>query len=218
MIGKIAIGFIVLACVSSAQVTQSKPSAIKVIWSPPRIGWQDNPPSPTVPKEMIGTLRIDNMPINLEETKLEDARKHFGGTIGSRGDAGDAEAWLCLHGSDVNGPWIFWLTSGEIDGPSIGGFQWRRLSSSEKPDRRCRSLPNEGGGIRLPLAIHPGMTKLEVQQILGMPTYVRNNTQFFSHEHQRIIGKETWTVSNDMALVFRYGVVWAMEVAKTTSD
>lgn len=167
---------------------------------------------------MIGTLRIANMPIVLGETKLQTVQRRFGGTLGSRGDAGDAEAWLCLYGSDSEGPWIFWLTSGEIDGPAIGGFQWRSLSRKEGPDRRCRFLPQAKGGIELPLAIHPGLNEAEVRQILGSPTVVRGKTLIFSHEHRMVIHGETWTVSNDVAVFFVDGAVRAIEVAKTTSD
>ena len=173
-------------------------------------------PRPTVPKEMVGALSVANVPIVIEETKLEDARKRFGGTVGSRGDAGDAEAWLCLHGNDANGPWILWLESFEINGPDVGGFQWRRLSPNESPDRRCGRIPDDKGGIDLPLALHLGMTEVEVQKVLGRPTVTRGKTLFFSHEHQRVIDKENYSVSNHLALVFRDGMLWEIEAVKIT--
>lgn len=167
---------------------------------------------------MIGSLRVGGMSIILEETKLDDARKHFGAGIGGRGDAGDAEAWVCLHGSDDDGPWMFWLTSGEIDGPSIGGFQWRRLSPDEMPDRRCPLLSKKSGGIELPAAIHLGIEEQEVRQILGRPTFEKGKLLIFSHEHRRVIRGETFYVSNNIAILVREGVVWAIEVAKSTGD
>ena len=210
----------VVAAVSScpAQTASSRTSAKTVVWSPPRTGWWDNMPKPTVPNEMIGALRVADFPITLEKTKLEDMHKRFGGTIGDRGDAGDAEAWLCLFGSDSERRWIIWLTSGEIDGPAIGGFQWRLLSLNETPDRRCSPLPEKKGGIKLPIALHPGMTEAEVQLILGRPTATRGKTLFFRHEHQETIRKEQFTASNGVAIVIREGVVWAIEVAETTSN
>jgi hypothetical protein len=167
---------------------------------------------------MIGSLRVANLPIVLEETNLEDVQKRFGGTIGDSGDAGDALGWLCLYESNKDGPWILWLTSSEINGPTIGGFQWRRLSIQETPDQRCSQLREDKGRIELPIALHLGMTELEVQKILGRPTVTRGKTLFFCHEHQKVIRKENYTVWNGVAIVFRYGVVWAIEVAKTTSD
>jgi hypothetical protein len=167
---------------------------------------------------MIGALRVANMPIILEETNVEDAQKRFGGTIGDSGDAGDALGWLCLHGSSKDGPWILWLTSSEIDGPTIGGFQWRRMSLHETPDRRCSRLPEDKGGIELPIQLHLGMTEADVQKVLGRPTVMRGETLFFCHEHQNVIRNENYTVSNGVAIVFRDGVVRAIEAAKTTSD
>ena len=150
--------------------------------------------------------------------EILDAQKRFGGTIGDRGDAGDAIGWLCLDGSNKNGPWILWLISGEINGPTIGGFQWRRLSPGETPDRRCSRIPDDKGGIELPIALHFGMTEAEVQKLLGRPTVTRSKTFFFSHEHEAVIDKEKYTVSNDVAVVFRGGRLWEIEVVKTTSN
>lgn len=205
-------------CVSFAQIGSNSRIAKTLIWTPPEIGWWDNMPRPTVPKEMIGALRVGSFSIVLEDTKLEGAQKTFGGKIGSHGDAGDAEAWLCLHGRDANGPWIIWLTSGEIDGPAIGGFQWRHLSPNQAPDRRCNLLPLDNGGIELPIALHLGMAEAEVQKVLGQPTVSRGKTQFYLHEHQAVIDKENYTVSNDVAIIFREGKVWVIEAAKTTGN
>lgn len=217
LIRLIALAMVTAVCACSAQTT-GRPSAKTIIWSPPKVGWWDNMPRPTIPKEMIGALKVANLPIVLEDTKLEDAQKRFGGTIGARGDAGESLGWLCLYGSDNDGPWILWLTSDEIDGPYVGGFQWRRLSLHERPDRRCTRLPEGKGGIQLPIALHPGMTTVDVQKVLGRPTVARGNTLFFCHEHQKVIRKENYTVSNNVAIVLRDGVVWAIEAAKTTSD
>ena len=189
-----------------------------ILWSPPRIGWPDELPPSTVPQEMIGTLHVADMRIILEDTALENAQKHFGGPIGSRGDAGEAEGWLCLHGSDSNGPWIFWLTSGEIDGPAIDGFQWRRLSAGEAPDRRCHTLPLGNSRIELPIPIRLGTSETEARRTLGRPTFARGKLLIFCHEHQTIIDRENYTVSNNIAVVLRDGVVWAIQVAKSTSN
>jgi hypothetical protein len=62
------------------------------------------------------------------------------------------------------------------------------------------------------------MTEAETQKILGRPTAMRGKTFFFCHEHQTVIRKEDFTVSNDVAVVFRNGVAWAIEAAKTTSN
>lgn len=217
LIARFTVLFAVATCFSFAQTAHTSTDKT-ILWSPPNTGWWDSMPQPTVPKEMIGTLRVADVPIILEETNLKDAKKRFGAIIGSRGDAGEALGWLCLHGSDADGTWILWLTSSEMDGPHIGGFQWRRLAANEIPDRRCALLPQDKSGIQLPIALHPGMTAAEVQKVLGQPTVKRGKTLFFCHEHQRVVRKENYTVSNNVAIVFRDGLVWAIEAAKTTSN
>ena len=207
----------ITVCVSSAQ-TNAKLTAKTVVWAPPSIDWPETLPPASAPKEMIGKLRVAKMPIILEETELESAHRRFGGTLGARGDAGDAEAWLCIHGTDANGPWIFWLTSGEIDGSMIGGFLWMRLAENEVADGRCVPLRKGDGGIELPVPLHLGMTEAQVRGVLGRPTAVWRNTLIFLHQHQEVIDKEDYTSSNVVGIVWRSGVVWEIDVGKTTSD
>lgn len=168
---------------------------------------------------MIATLLVAGMPVTLEETKVEDVRERLGGTIGSQGDASEALAWLCFHGGDKTGRWMLWLTSGELAGLTIiDGFDWSRLSAGGIPDHRCRSLPKNSDGIELPIQLHLGMTEQEVRQTLGAPSDIRNKTLIFNHEHKTVIRNEPYTVSNNVSVVFRSGVVWAIEVARTTSN
>lgn len=143
-------------------------------------------------------------------------QKRLGGSIGSEGDASEAVAWLCLIGSDAVGPWILWLESFEIDGPTIGGFQWRRLASNEKPDRRCSALRKGDDKVKLPLALHLGMTETELRATLGRPTMTRGKTLIFCHDHQETINKEIFDSSNTLAVVLRGGAVWEIVVIKST--
>jgi hypothetical protein len=62
------------------------------------------------------------------------------------------------------------------------------------------------------------MTVAELQKLLGHPTAKRGKTLFFCHEHQGVIHKGNFVVYNNVAIVIRDGVVWAIEVAKTTSN
>lgn len=168
---------------------------------------------------MISSLRIANLPVILETTKLEDAQKRLGGAIGSRGDGGDSEAWLCIHGSDQDGPWIFWLTSGEIEGLTyISGFQWRHLSDSETPDRRCSLLPQDKGRIELPDTLHPGMTEAEARKVLGRPSLAQGNLLIYCHEHQKIIHKLPYSVENTIGIVLHSGVVQEIDAVKISSS
>lgn len=219
MFGKIAIVFVALACVGSAQTAKSRPGKGMVIWSPPEIDLFDRLPPATVPRMMISSLKVAGIPIVLEESKLEDVQKQFGGTIGDHGDAGDSLAWLCFHGDDGSGPWIFWLTSGEMGGLSvIDGFRWSRLAPDERPDNRCRLLPRENNKIELPFALHLGLTGQEIQKILGQPTLVRRNFLLFEHEHPTVIRKDPYTVLNTLVVVLQDNRVQTIDVYKSTMN
>jgi hypothetical protein len=219
MIRKITIVMMAMACVCSAQTAKTRLGRGTILWSPPKISWPDNLPRPTVPKEIIGALRIANMPIVLEKTKLEDVQRRLGGTIGSQGDAGDSVAWLCFQGKNEYGPWIFWLTSGEIEGlTSINGLQWKRLAASETPDHRCRLLTPDSGEIELPLTLHPGMTGNEARTILGRPTFARGNSLVFCHEQQVVIRKQPYTTENTIGILLHGDIVEEIDVVKVTAD
>jgi hypothetical protein len=53
---------------------------------------------------------------------------------------------------------------------------------------------------------------------LGPPTTKHGNTLIFDHEHQETIRNEAFTVSNGVDIELRSGVVWTVQVWKTTSD
>ena len=57
-----------------------------------------------------------------------------------------------------------------------------------------------------------------MRQILGRPTVVRGKTFIFCHDHQEIINKVAYDASNNVAVVFRGSVVWAIEVSKTIGN
>src|SRR3981189_430347 len=80
----------------------------RIIFQPPILDVPDTLKHATVPKEMITKLRVGKMQVTLEEARLNDVQKNLGGSIGSRGDAGDALQWLCFHGSDAKGRWALW--------------------------------------------------------------------------------------------------------------
>jgi 6,7-dimethyl-8-ribityllumazine synthase len=208
---------VALVCASGAAQSAIAGRAPKlIVWEPSQVDWGDDLPSPTAPKPMIVSLMVADFPVTLEETSLEDARAHFAGTIGNRGDAGTAENWVCLHGNDASGPWILWLSSFEIDGPRIGGFQWRRLAPNETADARCPSIAKSENAIELPLAIHPGIRKSDALKILGQPTVIRGETLIYLHNHQEIINNQPYDALNSLALVVHGGTVWAIEVIKST--
>lgn len=88
-----------VACVTLAQTASRSSSSIDAaIWEPPAWTFLQEYPKATVSKEMVAALRLSNLPISLENTKLEDVRSTLGGTIGQKGDAGEFDEWLASMG------------------------------------------------------------------------------------------------------------------------
>jgi hypothetical protein len=113
------------------------------IWEPPLLlkFTDDSYSHPSVAKEMIASLSLSDSRILLEQTEMDVIQSKFGGEPGARGDASESLRWLCLHGTDDAGRWVLWLESGEMDGPSIGEFQWQRVSTSAIFDRAAPHSP-----------------------------------------------------------------------------
>jgi hypothetical protein len=199
----------------SAHQTSHPP---RVIWSPPNLKLPSMLPTPSVKKEIIKGLRIDGWPVTLEKTKLAQAQKQFGAVVGSRGDASEALAWICLQGIDDQGTWVMWLYSGEINGPAIGGFQWQRISPDMQLDRRCRLLDRQQGRVELPIHLTLGMSEAEVVARLGRPSGTFRNLAIYSHEHNLTIDNEPYTVENDVLIEYGDGKVSTIAVNHTTSN
>ncbi|MGA9039985.1 MAG: hypothetical protein WB421_05565 [Terriglobales bacterium] len=216
-------GISVLLIVTCAAFTQTADHSLPsggghTVWEPPAWNFLTALPNSTVPKEMLATLRVSGLPISLEETRMDDARNHLGGTIGRKGDAGDFLEWLCLHHSDSRGRWVLWLESGEIDGGTVGSFQWQRLDKDGLLDQRCQMLQGAGSGIKLPISLQLGMTETEVLKTLGAPTTRHGNRLIYVHEHQESIRGEPFTSTNIVSILLRGGMVWAIDVSKTTTS
>jgi hypothetical protein len=207
-----------VACGAFAQ-TASRPTSSgigSVIWKPPAWNSLRVAPKATVAKEMLATLRVSNFSIVLEKTNIEAVKKNLGGTFGQMGDGGDADEWLCFHGTDSSGSWALWLESGEIDGGMVGGFQWQRFDNSAVFDRRCRMLGD--AKVELPNALRLDITEAEVVQILGQPTVRQSNRLIYIHDHKETIRGEPFDSSNIVAVLLLAGRVRAIEVSKTTSS
>ncbi len=172
--------------------------------------------APTVAKEMVKGLNIANWPIDLEKTDLIAAEEHFGGTIGSRGDAGDALAWLCLYRHDTGGSWVLWLESSEIDGATIGGFQWQQLDDDSVAEGRCQRVKGENVSFNPPRALRLGMKEAEVVKELGQPSMRKGETAVYEHEHNITIHSEPYSVTNIVTITYQNGRVWAVAVTHST--
>ena len=211
--------FFAITCTAWAQVSTDSPSkGSLLVWQPPTLQLPNALPQPTVAKEMITTLRVAKMLIILEKTGLTDVQTRLGGSIGHRGDASEALAWLCFHGADANTRWALWLESSELGGGMIDGFALQRLARNAKTDQRCQMLQGREGVIELPTALRLGLTEMQVRKILGNPTTTYQNTLVFEHEHEETIHNQPFTASNTVYVTFRGGTVWAIQVWKDTTS
>jgi hypothetical protein len=215
-----SIALLLLASSALTQtVSQPVTHAARSIWEPPEWNFPQDVKA-TVAKEMVSTFRVSGYDITLEETSMNDAEQRLGGAIGKKGDAGDALEWLCFHGADAVGGWVLWLESGEIDGGSVGSFQWQRLSNRDVLDIRCHSLRNVGSAIELPLSLHLGAKSSEVLRSLGPPTLRTDGRLIYLHQHKAggTRADDPFISSNIVVIRLRREVVWAIQVSKTTSD
>src|ERR1700746_579651 len=133
MNGTLTIALICILTFPAFPQTAGRPqegSHARLIWRPIAMMHGDVFPKATIPKPMLTKLDISDFTISLEKTELKAVQARFGGEIGHEGDASEYLAWLCLHGGDAAEHWVLWLESGETDGPTVGAFQWRRVSST----------------------------------------------------------------------------------------
>jgi len=214
-----SIAFLLLASSAFTQtVSQPSSHAARTIWEPPEWNFPQDVKA-TVPKEMVSTFRVSGYDITLEKTRMKDVQQRLGGVIGEKGDASDASEWLCFHGADAKGEWVLWLENGEIDGGSVGSFQWQRLSKRDVLDTRCHILPKEGSVIQLPVSLQLGTKSSEVLKSLGPPTWKTDERLIYLHEHE--VGgraEDPFISSNIVVVLLRNGMVWAIQVSRTTSD
>lgn len=189
----------------------------RTLWEPPEWNFPENEKA-SVPKEMFSSLRVSGYDITLEETSMGNVKKRLGGEFGQKGDAGDALAWLCFRGTDSMGGWVLWLESGEIDGDTVGSFQWQRLSTRDVLDPRCQAPKGAASALKLPLSLSLGTEKTKVLKILGAPTSIDADRLIYLHEHEGTIKGELFTASNIVVVHLRNGIVWAIQASKTTSS
>jgi hypothetical protein len=205
----------VLCCNSSAQNSKGEHPAI---WEPPAALDLPGTAKASVPKEMITSLRVAGRNIVLDETALKTVQSDIGGSIGNRGDAGDALGWLCFHGGEVRDQWVIWLMSGEINGDAVGGFRWQRVDQTVHFDSKCRKLPHGKRGVEFPLAVRLGTSENQVLRILGEPSDKHGETLFYLHEHEVTFKNQPFTAMNTVAVILRKRAVWAIEAWKSTTN
>jgi len=209
---------LLLTVTTSGQTVSGLVEGTRIAWEPFKMQSPSVAPRPTISKEMVSHVTVANWPITLETTTLTDAQRRFGGSIGHSGDAGESLQWLCLYQRSVGDGWVLWLTSGEIDGGSIGGFIWLHMTAAQKIDSRCTELNAEQGTVVLPIPLKLSMTRNAVERLLGKPSGRFHGTFTYQHEHEGTVGHAPYTWENSVDLVYRRGLVQAIQVDLTISS
>ncbi len=208
----------ILLAISTAMAAQTGVRPNALIWSPPSVKLPPEWPHSTIQKPIITQITVAGFPIQLEDTELDAVAKHLRVATGHQGDASESLAWLCLHGEDKEGPWGLWLTSSEIDGPMIGGFQLQRLTSGAALDIRCSSLNDSSRSISLPIPIRLGMTESQVQAVIGKPSSRFGDASIYVHEHGLRLHGESYIADNSVIVSYKNGELWQVVVYYTISS
>lgn len=202
----------------SAQPADRSAPSDTALWEPLPPPPFDKLPDATGGGEMITRLTIFGFPVALQSTSLESARKHFGAEMGSKGDAGEAQGWVCLQGSDDDGPWVLWLLSNEIDGPAVGGFEWLRIDSATKVDPRCKRLANGSDVVQLPVALHLGMSIADAEEVIGTPSGLAGRSRVYVHERALRSNGKDYAADNTVYLRFRQKRLRAIRALYTVTN
>jgi hypothetical protein len=202
---------VALALLLAARAADGQP-----VWEPPAELSVPSHHRATERRPAVTTLRIADFSIALEETPLSAVQSNVGGTIGRRGDASDALAWLCYHGGDGDGAWALWLESGEIHGGTVGAFQLRRVNPSADFDPRCHAVNGSRAGLDLGGRLRLGLSMAETTRMIGRPTASAGTTWRYLHERSVTSGGERGIASTALTLHFRHAMVDAIDCWKMT--
>ncbi len=191
-------------------------------WAPPTIWTGTDIPEATGAQDLVPYIGIGSFRVKLGTTLLADAASHFNAKIGYQGDASEALSWVCLQGGTRAGPWALWLESGEIDGPTIGGFLLLPRPGSGWLDHRC--IPLRDAAISLPIPLQIGMSGAQVVAALGPPTSQSENHILYSHHLVVTLNPkgdtpgEPLDLDTDLYIRLDGGVVAGFQVWRTTSS
>lgn len=205
-----------VVCLAAASGLCQRKELASVPWAPPADS--DMPgniaPNATASEPMITALRLGTLSIRFERTEFAAVRERTGAEQGQRGDASTSLRWLCYGGQDAGGRWALWLTGGEIDGPTIGSFEWRRVDRNAQFDPRCTQLP-AGETITLsPTPLTLGMSEAEILHRLGKPTLRRGRILEYDYRGE----KKPYDVWNTVAVRLRNGIVDSILGAETIAN
>jgi hypothetical protein len=187
-----------------------------VVWEPPKWDFPQDAKA-TVPKEIVSKLRVSNVVITLEDTRLDKVEQLLGGTAGAKGNAGDSMQWLCFHGTDGAGQWVLWLESKEIDAGYVGSFQWQRLSSDAKIDSpMSRSQRYDRNEARCASETRDGRSRCVKDSWQAF--VAAGEKLIYLHEHEGSVNGVPFDLSNIVVVRVHGGEITSIAASKTKSS
>ncbi len=218
---------IAAACFFGVMDAPSSAGAAKSLWKPPEISGLRGlmeAVHPTVAHMMVSTFRVADSRVVFERTNLLNLVGKLNVRTGADGDASESLRWLCLTGTNAGHSWILWLTSGEIDGGTVGGLRVQVLEADEQPDSRCKAIIGDAPPVDLGIPLRLGMTRSEVIRVLGKPSASAGTLTVYYHEHKKPIYnsqtglQDDFLVMNSVSIAFNGDVVEGIDVLKSTQD
>jgi hypothetical protein len=193
----------------------------RVLWEPlplaPGLDQDPGLPRASGSADIIDSLRLAGLQVTLEQTAFDELQRHFGGTLGRRGEAGNNRRWLCYYQTRAPSRWIIWLEGDELHQTNVAGFQWRTMPPFSMPDRRCQPLPGNRA-VRLPVAVRLGQSRVGVRAALGPPTTDYGSTFLYVHSHSVRVASTPFTVINTVVIQFRGDKVEAIGVWRSSTS
>ncbi len=106
-----------------------------------------------LPAAPVKTIKVGPLAVVLQQTRLADVRKAFGGTIQQEGEGSSRADWLCYATGGTDGPAAnVWFIAN-----ALGGFEFVMMVAAEaasKPAAGCDAAPE---GFALPDFGIPGL-------------------------------------------------------------
>jgi hypothetical protein len=199
------------------------PGFTQTLWAPPPLALRGEA-RPTVAREMVSSFKIGATSVVFEQTELGDLARAFGVAMGHQGDASESLQWFCLTGTAKQGPWVLWLTSGEIDGGRVGGVQLQSLLRGQRVDSRCGLWRSEAIPIEMPVTLRLGMPRREVIRALGSASASAEELLEYVHQHEERRAEPkapeapVFIAMNSVTVWIHRGIVQGFHVWKSTQS
>jgi hypothetical protein len=184
---------------------------------PPDVPGAPDSVNPTFNHALVSKLRLGNLTIVLETTKLTDLARRFPQShIYHRGDAAGSLTWACYTIDRASGSLHVWLDSGEIEGGnSISGAVVSTADAAPRVD--CPKIAVDGESMGLDNGLWLGATKSSVLSRLGKPSRVYQTTLSYYFDAPTADKSKNCSTDGDIDFEIQDGRVYRIWANRFTS-